>query len=92
MNKVELVFQTPQGQLLHLEFEWHYGLSVNGLLEQSQVLQEYPELQGRSLGVFGRFVNLDTHLQPGDRLEIYAPLRIDPKAARRARVKKKHRS
>jgi putative ubiquitin-RnfH superfamily antitoxin RatB of RatAB toxin-antitoxin module len=92
MNKVELVFQTPEGQLIHLEFDWRHGLSVAALLDEAQVFQTYPALKGRSLGIYGRFVAHETQLAPGDRLEIYAPLRLDPKAARRARVKKKPRS
>lgn len=43
-----------------------------------------------SLGVFGKQLkNPDTHvLREGDRVEIYRPLKIDPKAARQARAKR----
>lgn len=89
MHKVELVFQIQSGQLLHAIYDWVYGLTVAQLLEQTQVLQQYPELKGRAIGIYGRLVEADTILEPGDRLEIYAPLKIDPKAARRAKAKKK---
>ena len=36
--------------------------------------------------VFGERVALDTPLRNGDRLELLAPLRIDPKEARRRRA------
>jgi putative ubiquitin-RnfH superfamily antitoxin RatB of RatAB toxin-antitoxin module len=36
-------------------------------------------------------VPTDYVLQDGDRLEIYRPLKVDPRAARRARVKSKTR-
>ena len=37
------------------------------------------------LGVWGRRCLLDAVLHDGDRLEIYRPLRVDPKVARRER-------
>ena len=41
-----------------------------------------------SVGVFGRLATWETKLADGDRVEIYRPLQIDPKVARRMRVKK----
>lgn len=38
-----------------------------------------------SVGVWGRRVPLDTLLRDGDRVEVYRPLRVDPKVARRER-------
>jgi sulfur carrier protein len=35
--------------------------------------------------VWGRRVPLDTPLRDGDRVEVYRPLRVDPKVARRER-------
>ncbi len=89
MHKVELVFQTLTGEVLHYSCDWFFGLTAAQLLEQTQVLQHYPELEGRALGIYGRLVEVETILEPGDRLEIYAPLKIDPKAARRAKAKQK---
>lgn len=39
--------------------------------------------EGRTLGLFGRAVSADTPLADGDRLELYLPLQVDPKTARR---------
>ena len=39
-----------------------------------------------TLGVFGKPVAADTPLRDGDRLELYPPLRVDPKTARRLRA------
>lgn len=39
------------------------------------------------LGVWGHRVDGSHRLQDGDRLELYRPLRVDPKVARRARFK-----
>lgn len=38
------------------------------------------------VGVFGRVVSPTTPLRDGDRVEIYRPLKIDPKEARRRRA------
>jgi putative ubiquitin-RnfH superfamily antitoxin RatB of RatAB toxin-antitoxin module len=40
---------------------------------------------GGALGVWGRAAGLDTRLQHRDRVEIYRPLQVDPKVARRER-------
>ena len=39
-----------------------------------------------ALGVFGRPIQADTPLRDGDRLEVYPPLRVDPKTARQRRA------
>jgi putative ubiquitin-RnfH superfamily antitoxin RatB of RatAB toxin-antitoxin module len=43
-------------------------------------------LEGQAFGVFGTRVALDQPLNDGDRVEIYRPLVIDPKEARRRRA------
>ncbi len=40
------------------------------------------------VGVFGRAVDPATPLRDGDRVEVYRPLKIDPKEARRRRAKR----
>ena len=37
------------------------------------------------VGIWGRKVDRETVLRDGDRLELYRPLRVDPKVARRER-------
>ena len=44
---------------------------------------------GTALGIFGKRATLDTALSDGDRVEIYRPLEIDPKEARRRRARKR---
>jgi hypothetical protein len=46
------------------------------------------DLNGAVVGIFGRVVARNRALQDGDRIEIYRPLAIDPKEARRLRVKR----
>lgn len=43
----------------------------------------------KEIGVFGRRVPPDHKLAEGDRVEIYRPLAMDPKEARRRRARKR---
>jgi putative ubiquitin-RnfH superfamily antitoxin RatB of RatAB toxin-antitoxin module len=47
-----------------------------------------PEWAGLPVGVWGRKAQLDQVLRARDRVEIYRPLKIDPKLARRERFSK----
>jgi putative ubiquitin-RnfH superfamily antitoxin RatB of RatAB toxin-antitoxin module len=63
------------------------GSSVLHALHASQLLELFPLLDSSTLsvGVWGRKAALDQQLQENDRVEIYRPLRVDPKLARRER-------
>ncbi|MDO1527327.1 RnfH family protein [Fulvimonas sp. R45] len=52
------------------------------------VAQDWPDLSidPVQLGVFGRQVAADHVLHDGDRVEVYRPLALDPKEARRRRA------
>ncbi len=80
--RIEVVYATRDQQHLQ-ELEVPAGTTVaqalhrsgmDGLLEQAGV------------GVFGRLVDVDHVLQAGERVEIYKPLVVDPKEARRRRA------
>jgi uncharacterized protein len=45
-------------------------------------------LAADAVGIFGRRVTIDAPLSDGDRVEIYRPLEIDPKEARRRRARR----
>lgn len=45
------------------------------------------DLERAPVGVFGDRVARDRPLRPGDRVEIYRPLTIDPREARRRRLR-----
>jgi len=74
--------------------EWHLrlppGSTVGQAIAASGMLDEFPELaEGRlAVGIWGRKTSLRQLLHPQDRLEIYRPLRVDPKIARRERFSK----
>jgi putative ubiquitin-RnfH superfamily antitoxin RatB of RatAB toxin-antitoxin module len=56
-------------------------------LQQSGFLTRFPEIDNRhtEFGVWGRKAPLDQLLREQDRVEVYRPLRVDPKVARRER-------
>jgi putative ubiquitin-RnfH superfamily antitoxin RatB of RatAB toxin-antitoxin module len=85
---VEVVCATPQRQLLR-RLSLPAGSTVIQAVEQSGILQEMPEVafDPSRLGVFSRRVMADDLLHDGDRVEIYRPLTLDPKDARRRRAR-----
>jgi putative ubiquitin-RnfH superfamily antitoxin RatB of RatAB toxin-antitoxin module len=89
--EVEVVYALPGGQTLLL-LRVAAGTTVGEAIVRSGVLAQYPEIQtdGLRAGIFGRLCALDTPLNAGDRVEIYRPLIVEPKEARRrrARIKK----
>jgi putative ubiquitin-RnfH superfamily antitoxin RatB of RatAB toxin-antitoxin module len=64
--------------------------TVSDALRLSQIATQFPELDLAqcALGIFGRVVPADRMLEPGDRVEIYRPLMVDPKEVRRLRAAK----
>ncbi|HBM84553.1 MAG TPA: RnfH family protein, partial [Halieaceae bacterium] len=44
------------------------------------------DLDDARLGIFGKLVAADQALRAGDRVEIYRPLKADPKEVRKARA------
>ncbi len=64
------------------------GASARHVLERARVVERFPELAERPLavGINGVTVDIDTLVEEGDRVELYRPLRFDPKEARRRRA------
>lgn len=81
---VEVAYALPVQQWV-VEVPYEDGLTAQQAVERSGLLQERQELASRKLdlGVFGRTVHAGQTLRPGDRVEIYRPLKADPREARR---------
>ena len=85
------VVYSDQARQVH---QWQLDLALGATLADacclSGVLQAFPELQlpKLSVGVWSRKASLDHVLQADDRVEIYRPLQVDPKVARRERFKR----
>ena len=86
---IEVCYALPDGQTL-IPVELPEGATVQQALDASGILQRYPQidLARQKVGVFGKLKPLDTVLADHDRVEIYRPLIVDPKAARQRRVEK----
>lgn len=64
-----------------------HGSDVKQALLQCGVFSEFTELllDNLSPGIWGKRCSLKHKLKENDRIEIYRPLRVDPKVARRER-------
>lgn len=84
---VEVVVALPDCQQVY-RVALERGASVMQAIEVSGVLQDNPDLvvDPARLGVFARRVAPGDVLHDGDRVEIYRPLLLDPKEARRRRA------
>jgi len=81
---VELAFATPDRQVLR-EVTVGAGASVADVLEAGSLAAEFPglTLDNCQAGVWGRPVDRDHKVADKDRVELYRPLGIDPREARR---------
>jgi putative ubiquitin-RnfH superfamily antitoxin RatB of RatAB toxin-antitoxin module len=91
--RIEVVFCPAPGQVDRTELRMVDGATVADALRASGVL----ERQGLSLepapevGIWCRTAELDATLRDRDRVELYRPLTVDPKEARRLRYRKRGR-
>ncbi|MBV2093104.1 MAG: RnfH family protein [Candidatus Thiodiazotropha sp. (ex. Lucinisca nassula)] len=85
--KFEVAYGKLDEQVL-LVVESSEPLTVEQAIEQSDILQRFPEidLKVNKTGIFGKAAKLDAILSEGDRVEIYRPLIADPKEARKKRA------
>lgn len=85
--EVEVVYALPMRQVLK-KIRIPRGSTLEQAVYRSGIIDLFPEidLARNRTGIFGRLSTVDTVLQPNDRVEIYRPLLIDPKEARRLRV------
>jgi putative ubiquitin-RnfH superfamily antitoxin RatB of RatAB toxin-antitoxin module len=66
------------------------GTTVQQAIASSGILERCPDidLQINKVGLFSKIIELDVPVRAGDRIEIYRPLILDPKEARRLRAEK----
>lgn len=85
--RVEVVFAQPGRQVLK-RVHVKEGATVDDVIRRSRIGQEFPgtELDSLQAGVWGRLVDRDYTVVEGDRVELYRPLEIDPKEARRLKA------
>ena len=84
---VEVIYaKRDQQKMISLDIET--GSTLKEAIIQSGILLLFPEidLSKQSIGVFGVLKKFTDQAQTGDRIEIYRPLMIDPKEARRVKI------
>lgn len=88
--KVEVVYALPAA-VDAVSVSLPAGATLRDAVLASGVLERHPEirLEKQAFGIFGRRAPLEARLSPGDRVEVYRALAIDPKEARRQRAAKK---
>lgn len=84
---VEVVYALPSGEDA-VTLTLATGATAWEAVRASGVLERHPEIDpGRQkIGIYGRTVAAETRLRDGDRVEIYRPLIVDAKEARRRRA------
>jgi putative ubiquitin-RnfH superfamily antitoxin RatB of RatAB toxin-antitoxin module len=82
--KIEVAFALPQRQSLQTVLV-ESGATVADVIAKSGLLALFPEhpLSEMTVGVWGREVEKERLVKTGDRIEIYRPLEMDPREARR---------
>ena len=87
MLSVTVASSPAEGRADECSIDMQGGATLIDALRASGVLDRHPgiDLARQSVGVWGRVCALDTPLKQGDRVEIYRPLQVDPKEARRRR-------
>ncbi|MBP5980744.1 MAG: RnfH family protein [Halomonas sp.] len=91
---VEVAFALPAKQRL-VALQVPHGTTARQAVTLANLPELFPELSEdtfskAALGIFGKALrNPETQtLRAGDRVEVYRPLQIDPKAARLERAKR----
>lgn len=82
--EVEVVFALPLKQSLQTVLV-EKGTTVADVIAKSELIGAFPghNLAEMATGIWGREVERNAIVKEGDRIEIYRPLKIDPREARR---------
>ena len=91
MIKIEVAYALEEQQFLFSE-EVQEGSTVAEALQASELLIRYPTLDLDKVGIFGKLVKPDVVLRAGDRIEVYRPLKADPKDRRRNKVEQERKA
>jgi len=87
--QVVVAYSPAPQQVDHVALQLPAGATVNDALRESGLAQRHPgiDLAALKVGVWGKLRPLEHVLRDGDRVELYRPLKVDPKEARRQRYR-----
>ena len=85
--QVEIVYALPDRQML-LALDVADGATVADVIAASGLARRFRDVDFDRFqaGIWGRPVARDRRVSEGDRVELYRPLEIDPKEARRLKA------
>ena len=88
--RVELVWSPQAGDVQHRWLEVEEGATLESALRGCEDFNAAcGQLDQLRIGIWGRVRPLQTLLRERDRIEVYRPLTVDPKEARRLRYAKR---
>ncbi|MFQ5658798.1 MAG: RnfH family protein [Gammaproteobacteria bacterium] len=84
---VDVAYAHPQQSVI-IPLDVSRGTTIKQVIEQSGILETCPEidLARNAVGVFSKVRELQSIVNDGDRVEIYRPLTVNPREARRMRA------
>lgn len=87
MLNIEVIYSPRAGEFDTVQLRLPQGARVRDALLESGLLARHAQidLALHKVGVWGKWRGLDDALRDADRVEIYRPLDVDPKEARRRR-------
>ena len=85
--QVEVAYALPEKQAI-IPLQVLPGTTALEAAQRSGIAERFAglDLDSARLGIFGKVVAADQVLAEGDRVEIYRPLKADPKEVRKARA------
>jgi putative ubiquitin-RnfH superfamily antitoxin RatB of RatAB toxin-antitoxin module len=88
--KVSVAYSPRAREVDLVTLELPPGATVADALRASGVLERHPQADPAThkTGIWGKSCKADAPLRDGDRVELYRPLMVDPKEARRLRQRK----
>jgi putative ubiquitin-RnfH superfamily antitoxin RatB of RatAB toxin-antitoxin module len=91
---VSVAYSPSAGVVDESQLRVQAGATLIDAIRASGVLERHAglDIAQAKLGIWGRVQPPDTPLRERDRVEIYRPLRVDPKEARRQRYRRKGKS
>ena len=86
--RVSVAVALPRRQEV-IEVELPKGATVGEAIVAARIAHRFPELPVDALeaGIWSRVASRATRLREGDRVELYRPLKADPKSMRRTRAR-----
>jgi putative ubiquitin-RnfH superfamily antitoxin RatB of RatAB toxin-antitoxin module len=90
MPRVIVMYSPAPRQVLEWPLDLPEGASVRDAVLASGWPQACPgqDVAAAEVGIWGRRSSLEQAVREGDRVEVYRPLLVDPKVARRERFRK----